>query len=207
MHFFGGLGTLTTFLGFMILLYLSIAKLFLRPPVLANRPLFFLGILLIIVGFQLFITGFIAELVTRNASDRNQYKIENKFEQIFSKKPFFLNAQNGHLINSANPIFFLIALLIFISGHSSAQIMGEAVHITTQNGLPNDICYDVNQDTRGYIWIGTEYGAARFNGRKFRSFSTHDGLSSNYIIGLTPYKDGVAMASWEEDLRPLPTMK
>lgn len=123
-------------------------------------------------------------------------KLKNKFEQIFSKKPFFLNAQNGHLINSANPIFFLIALLIFISGHSSAQIMGEAVHITTQNGLPNDICYDVNQDTRGYIWIGTEYGAARFNGRKFRSFSTHDGLSSNYIIGLTPYKDGVAMASW-----------
>ncbi|MBK7007964.1 MAG: glycosyltransferase family 2 protein [Saprospiraceae bacterium] len=76
MHFFGGLGTLTTFLGVMILLYLSIEKLFFAATGLANRPLFFLGILLIIVGFQLFITGFIAELVTRNASDRNQYKIE-----------------------------------------------------------------------------------------------------------------------------------
>lgn len=78
MHFFGGLGTLTTFFGFMILLYLSIAKLFFEATGLANRPLFFLGILLIIVGFQLFITGFIAELVTRNASDRNQYKIEKQ---------------------------------------------------------------------------------------------------------------------------------
>lgn len=78
MHFFGGLGTLTTFFGVLILLYLSISKLFFDATGLANRPLFFLGILLIIVGFQLFITGFIAELVTRNASDRNQYKIEKQ---------------------------------------------------------------------------------------------------------------------------------
>lgn len=78
MHFFGGLGSFMTFTGVMILLYLSISKLFFDATGLANRPLFFLGILLIIVGFQLFITGFIAELVTRNASDRNQYKIEKE---------------------------------------------------------------------------------------------------------------------------------
>ncbi|MBK8700904.1 MAG: glycosyltransferase family 2 protein [Saprospiraceae bacterium] len=76
MHFFGALGTLMNFLGFAILLYLSAAKLFLSATGIANRPLFFLGLLLIIVGFQLFITGFIAELVTRNATERNKYKIE-----------------------------------------------------------------------------------------------------------------------------------
>jgi glycosyltransferase involved in cell wall biosynthesis len=75
MHFFGALGTLLTFTGSAILAYLSIEKLFWHTPKIADRPLFFLGILLIIVGFQLFITGFIAELVTRNAVDRNQYKI------------------------------------------------------------------------------------------------------------------------------------
>ena len=69
--------TYNIFLGFMILLYLSIAKLFLRTR-FGQPAIVFLGILLIIVGFQLFITGFIAELVTRNASDRNQYKIEKQ---------------------------------------------------------------------------------------------------------------------------------
>ena len=78
MHFFGALGLLTTFSGILILLYLSFAKLYLNAVGIANRPLFFLGILLIIVGFQLFITGFIAELVTRNAVDRNKYIITEK---------------------------------------------------------------------------------------------------------------------------------
>lgn len=78
MHFFGGLGSLFTFIGTIILLYLSMAKLFFNAGGIADRPLFFLGILLIIVGFQLFITGFIAELVTRNAIDRNKYRIEKK---------------------------------------------------------------------------------------------------------------------------------
>jgi glycosyltransferase involved in cell wall biosynthesis len=78
MHFFGGLGTLFTFTGTAILLYLSVSKILLNTGGIADRPLFFLGILLIIVGFQLFMTGFIAELVTRNAIDRNKYKIEKK---------------------------------------------------------------------------------------------------------------------------------
>lgn len=76
MHFFGGIGSLLTFLGTCSLLYLSGLKLFGNAGGIADRPLFFLGILMIIVGFQLFITGFIAELVSRNASERNEYKIE-----------------------------------------------------------------------------------------------------------------------------------
>ena len=75
MHFFGLVGTLSTFFGFIILLYMSLAKLFFNEGGLTERPLFFLGILLIIVGFQMFITGFIAELVTRNAPDRNKYRV------------------------------------------------------------------------------------------------------------------------------------
>ncbi len=78
MHFFGALGTLATFIGTFILIYLSATKIIYNTGGIAERPLFFLGILLIIVGFQLFITGFIAELVTRNAVDRNKYKIEKK---------------------------------------------------------------------------------------------------------------------------------
>ncbi|MEM1328138.1 MAG: glycosyltransferase family 2 protein [Bacteroidota bacterium] len=78
MHFFGTLGSIFIFLGFGILIYLSIAKLVYEIYHIADRPLFFLGILAVIIGTQLFVTGFLAELITRSASDRNQYLIEEK---------------------------------------------------------------------------------------------------------------------------------
>ncbi|MEL6867330.1 MAG: glycosyltransferase, partial [Bacteroidota bacterium] len=76
MHFMGALGTLCFFFGFAILLYLSISKLVYLEYGIADRPLFYFGILLLIVGSQLFLTGFLAELVARNAPDRNNYLIE-----------------------------------------------------------------------------------------------------------------------------------
>ena len=78
MHFFGSMGTLAMFLGFVILLYLSIAKLFYEEYGIADRPLFFFGILSLIVGTQLFMTGFLAELVSRSGSDRNNYHIQEE---------------------------------------------------------------------------------------------------------------------------------
>ena len=78
MHLFGSLGVLSFFLGFMILLYLSISKIFFTQMGMTDRPIFFLGIITIIVGVQLFLTGFLAELVTRNAPERNQYKIRKR---------------------------------------------------------------------------------------------------------------------------------
>ncbi len=76
MHFFGTIGTFISFIGICILLYLSAGKLFWDEANIDDRPIFFLGILSVIVGVQLFIAGFLAELISRNASDRNQYKIE-----------------------------------------------------------------------------------------------------------------------------------
>jgi glycosyltransferase involved in cell wall biosynthesis len=76
MHFFGVIGSFFTFAGLVILFYLSVSKLFLFTTGIANRPAFFLGILLVIVGVQLFIAGFLGELISRNASERNKYQIE-----------------------------------------------------------------------------------------------------------------------------------
>ncbi len=76
MHFFGALGTLFIVIGFCILLFLSIEKLFYNTGGIATRPLFYFGILTLIVGTQLFVTGFLAELITRNSPERNDYKIE-----------------------------------------------------------------------------------------------------------------------------------
>ena len=78
MHLFGTLGVLSFGLGFIILLYLSISKIFFTQMGIANRPLFFLGIVTLIVGVQLFLTGFLAELVSRNSENRNRYLIKSK---------------------------------------------------------------------------------------------------------------------------------
>lgn len=78
MHLFGTLGVLSFFIGFVILLYLSISKIFFTQVGMTQRPLFFLGVITIIVGVQLFLTGFLAELVSRSAPDRNTYLIKDR---------------------------------------------------------------------------------------------------------------------------------
>ncbi len=78
MHFFGTWGILFFIVGFLILLFLSISKLVYQEYGIANRPLFYFGILILIIGTQLFVTGFLAELVSRHAADRNHYLIEKR---------------------------------------------------------------------------------------------------------------------------------
>jgi glycosyltransferase involved in cell wall biosynthesis len=81
MHFFGSLGLLSFFIGFAILVYLTIAKILLTEYGMTDRPIFFFGILTIIIGTQLFLTGFLAELVARSSPQRNNYIVE-KYIQI-----------------------------------------------------------------------------------------------------------------------------
>jgi glycosyltransferase involved in cell wall biosynthesis len=78
MHFFGVIGIIISLCGIGVLAYLSAVKIFGQVAGIAERPSFFLGMLLIIVGVQLFIAGFVAELVSRSAYGRNSYKIESK---------------------------------------------------------------------------------------------------------------------------------
>lgn len=75
MHFFGPLGVLFFLIGLVILLVLSWQKLMHHEYGIADRPLFYFGILALIMGTQLFVTGFLAELISRSASQRNDYLI------------------------------------------------------------------------------------------------------------------------------------
>jgi hypothetical protein len=59
----------------VITVYLTIAKFAFEVYRMTERPLFYMGLLAIIVGVQLFLAGFLAELVSRSASDRNSYLI------------------------------------------------------------------------------------------------------------------------------------
>lgn len=78
MHLFGGLGTLIFFVGFVILLYLSISKIFWDQTGMQDRPLFYLGIVTLITGTQLFLTGFLAELVIRSSVQKHDYQIADR---------------------------------------------------------------------------------------------------------------------------------
>jgi glycosyltransferase involved in cell wall biosynthesis len=75
MHFFGVIGTFIFFGGLALLAWLSFDKLIFDAIGIANRPAFYLGILMVIVGVQLFIAGFLGELISRSAVERNNYKI------------------------------------------------------------------------------------------------------------------------------------
>lgn len=79
MHLFGTLGLLIFLSGFLILTYLTVGKFFFEFISIANRPIFYLGILFLIVGLQLFMSGFIAELVTRNAPPKQDYQVDKQF--------------------------------------------------------------------------------------------------------------------------------
>jgi len=78
MHFFGTWGAFFSVLGFFVFLFLTVSKFFFDKTGLTQRPLFFFAILSMIIGTQLFVTGFIAELISRNAPGRNSYLIEEK---------------------------------------------------------------------------------------------------------------------------------
>ncbi|BAV06266.1 Glycosyltransferase involved in cell wall bisynthesis [Filimonas lacunae] len=79
MHFFGLYGTLFFLIGLISCGYLCVAKLHYADNFsLTNRPAFYLAMTTMIMGLQLFLAGFIAELVSRNSSERNTYLIEKK---------------------------------------------------------------------------------------------------------------------------------
>lgn len=76
MHFFGLWGTLSFLFGFFVFLYLTISKFFFDQTGMTQRPLFFLALVAMIIGTQLFLAGFLGELISRNGPERNSYLIE-----------------------------------------------------------------------------------------------------------------------------------
>jgi glycosyltransferase involved in cell wall biosynthesis len=83
MHLFGSLGTLMFLIGFTMAGYLGIRKLIfinhnLRAPLVTESPFFFIALIAMIIGSLLFLTGFLAELINRNSSERNAYLIKDK---------------------------------------------------------------------------------------------------------------------------------
>ncbi len=95
MHFFGVWGTLMFIIGGLIAIWIITRKLILQHLIqnqfntqgysdiklraVTDQPLFYLALVAIILGVMLFLTGFIAELISRNSAQRNTYKIKDSF--------------------------------------------------------------------------------------------------------------------------------
>ena len=83
MHFFGVLGSLMFMLGFSLFIYIGAVKLFslvfsLQAQNIAEMSWFYIALTSMIIGVQLFLSGFIAEMISRNTHDRNNYHIEKE---------------------------------------------------------------------------------------------------------------------------------
>jgi len=78
MHFFGLWGSIFFLVGLSISIYLIVSKFIDYNFALTNRPGFYLALTTIIIGMQLFLAGFLGELISRNSPNRNAYLIEKK---------------------------------------------------------------------------------------------------------------------------------
>jgi len=81
MHFFGTIGVMSFLIGIFITVYIISDKLisiangtYYRN--ITDQPIFYLALVAVVIGTQLFLTGFVAELVSRNSTERNNYQIE-----------------------------------------------------------------------------------------------------------------------------------
>ena len=77
MHFFGALGVLMFFIGFLFSAYLGIDKLFINPNgrLIADRPQFYLALTTMLIGTQFFIAGFLGEIILKTKNNEERYKM------------------------------------------------------------------------------------------------------------------------------------
>ena len=78
MHLFGVIGTLMFIVGFIIAAFLGMEKLYylsikVKAPLVTSQPYFYIGLTSMIIGVQLFMAGFLGEMISRNSPDRNVY--------------------------------------------------------------------------------------------------------------------------------------
>ncbi len=88
MHFFGMAGLMSFLSGFIISLYITLDKILLNQPV-SNRPILFLGILLIILGVQLFSTGLLGEMLSTSSAKGNSFAVRETINLTLSQAKKF----------------------------------------------------------------------------------------------------------------------
>jgi ligand-binding sensor domain-containing protein len=82
-----------------------------------------------------------------------------------------------------NRIILILSLICYRT--LFAQSISESINYINYNikdGLPSNETYDVFQDSKGFIWIGTDNGVVKYNGKEFKTYTTQDGLTDNTVF-------------------------
>ncbi len=87
MHLFGTLGSILFIIGFAAAVMIGAQKLYylnigVKAPLVTNSPYFYVGLTAMIMGTQLFLGGFLAEMISRNSNDRNKYQIDKRTVEV-----------------------------------------------------------------------------------------------------------------------------
>lgn len=95
-------------------------------------------------------------------------------------------------------LYFFFRVVFYIYSQTPSPVYK---HITSTDGLANDITYQIIQDSEGYIWIGTDDGLSKYDGKRFTNY-INNGLRSNYVIDILEDKknNSFVLATWNGGL-------
>ena len=74
-----------------------------------------------------------------------------------------------------------------------AQSYNKISTFSTNEGLPSNHIYDIAEDDNGFLWIATNNGLARFDGKYFYNYTVKNGLPSNDVLQVIKEKNGISM--------------
>lgn len=87
-------------------------------------------------------------------------------------------------------IFFCYIQLISATFQGNTDFEYSNIHYSTKNGLPSNEVYCVFQDSKGYMWFGTDRGLVKYDGYNFLTYTTLDGLKDNVVLAVNEDDNG-----------------
>ncbi|SFH94248.1 sensor histidine kinase [Halpernia frigidisoli] len=90
-------------------------------------------------------------------------------------------------------LFFIFQFLFIQISYSQNYNLTNS--FTTKDGLPSNLIYETLQDNSGFLWVATDNGISRFDGKRFINYSTKNGLPSNDVIQIIKQNDGTIWAN------------
>lgn len=86
---------------------------------------------------------------------------------------------------------FIWAIILFLNVNSYAQKASIVENITESEGLNTNYVFQVCEDDKGIIWLGTDKGLVKFDNGNWKVFDTDNGIPGNYINAILPAKNGL----------------
>lgn len=95
----------------------------------------------------------------------------------------------------ATPYMLVLLIMLFISKQELSAQQYNFHHYSVENGLPHSQVNVVFQDSSGYIWVGTEGGASRFDGKTFEVFACGEEIPGHQVTAISQVHEGVVIAT------------